>query len=75
MNIGVPSLKKRVAFYACTTSFCAGIAFGQATNSADVTGILANGAGIYDSGPLIPTDHYLITFKKEGFTSHYSADL
>ena len=85
----------RIALFACTTCFCAGIAFGQATNSADVTGtvtdpsgavipnvavtirdidknvektVLANNAGIYDSGPLVPTDHYLIIFKKEGFT-------
>jgi hypothetical protein len=72
----------------------AGVAWGQATNSADVTGsvtdpsgavvpgvivtvkdidkntersLLTNESGVYDTGPLVPTDRYLITFKKEGF--------
>jgi hypothetical protein len=74
----------------------AGVAFGQATNSADVTGtvtdatgavvpgatitvndldkanqhvITTDGAGIYDTGPLVPDDRYTITYTKEGFAS------
>ncbi|MFZ2022942.1 MAG: carboxypeptidase regulatory-like domain-containing protein [Terracidiphilus sp.] len=74
----------------------AGIAFGQATNSADVTGtvtdstgavvpgvtiaikdvdkgevrtITSNGAGAYDTGPVVPNDNYTITFSREGFES------
>src|SRR5258708_38121709 len=27
-----------------------------------------NGAGLYDTGPIVP-DHYLITFTKEGFAT------
>ena len=30
---------------------------------------VTNDAGVYDTGPLVPTDHYLITFKKEGFAT------
>jgi hypothetical protein len=89
-----PLLARLFPFYASVLCFSAGLAWGQATNSADVTGtvtdpsgaivpdvsvtirdvdknvektILANGAGVYDSGPLVPTDHYVLTFKKEGF--------
>jgi hypothetical protein len=29
--------------------------------------VIANSSGVYDSGPLVPTDHYLLTFRKEGF--------
>src|SRR5690242_12694802 len=29
--------------------------------------VVTNDSGLYDSGPLVPTDRYLITFKKEGF--------
>lgn len=74
----------------------AGTAFGQATNSADVTGtvtdlsgavipdvkitindidkgqervITANGAGLYDSGPIVANDRYTITFSRQGFES------
>jgi len=81
----------------CTFSvFTACFAWGQATNSAEVTGsltdpsgaimpgvavtvrdldkntertFLTNDSGVYDTGPLVPGDHYLITFKKEGFTT------
>src|SRR5579863_9013946 len=28
---------------------------------------LTNSSGVYDTGPLIPTDRYLIIFKKGGF--------
>jgi hypothetical protein len=71
-----------------------GMAFGQATNSADVTGtvtdttgavipgatvtvkdldknlqhvVTSNGAGVYDSGPIVANDHFTVTFTKEGF--------
>ena len=71
-------------------------AWGQATNSADVTGsvtdpsgavvpgvrvtvrdldkntertFVTNASGLYDTGPLVPSDHYLIIFKKEGFAT------
>jgi hypothetical protein len=74
----------------------AGLAWGQATNSADVTGsvtdasgaiipgvtvsvrnldknmehtTVTNESGLYDSGPLVPGDRYLITFQKDGFAS------
>jgi len=77
-----------------TALLCAGACWGQATNSADVTGsvtdptgavvpgvtvtvkdldkntertLLTNGSGVYDTGPLVPADRYLLTFKKEGF--------
>ena len=85
---------KTVSFYACIASLFFGIAWGQNTNSADVTGtvtdpsgavlpdvtvtihdvdkntektVVASSAGVYDSGPLVPTDHYTLTFRKEGF--------
>jgi Carboxypeptidase regulatory-like domain/TonB dependent receptor-like, beta-barrel len=75
-------------------SLSAGMAFGQATNSADITGtvtdptgavipgvtvtvkdidkgtqrvITSNGAGLYDSGPLVALDHYTLTFSRQGF--------
>src|ERR1700757_3877328 len=74
----------------------AGLAWGQATNSADVTGsvtdpsgavvpqvvvtvkdldknlehsLMTNASGIYDTGPLVPSDRYVIIFKKEGFAT------
>jgi Carboxypeptidase regulatory-like domain len=77
-------------------ALCASAAFGQATNSADVTGtvtdstgavipgvniaikdldkgteqdIVSNGAGNYDSGPIVANDRFTITFSKEGFGS------
>ena len=72
------------------------VVWGQATNSADVTGsvtdpsgavvpgvtvivkdidkntertFVTNDSGLYDTGPLVPSDHYLITFTKEGFAT------
>jgi len=75
-------------------ALCVGIAWGQATNSADVTGsvtdpsgavvpdvtitvkdidkgtvrtLTSNGAGLYDSGPVVPNDRYTITFSRQGF--------
>jgi hypothetical protein len=29
--------------------------------------MVTNDSGLYDSGPLVPSDRYVITFKKEGF--------
>lgn len=75
-------------------ALCSSMAFGQATNSADVTGtvtdatgavipdvkvtikdidkglervITTNQAGLFDSGPIVPEDHYTVVFSKEGF--------
>src|SRR5689334_6456777 len=31
--------------------------------------ILTNDSGLYDSGPLVPSDRYVIMFKKEGFAT------
>ena len=31
--------------------------------------LLTNASGLYDSGPLVPSDRYLIIFKKEGFAT------
>ena len=72
------------------------VLWGQATNSADVTGsvtdpsgavvpgvkvivkdidkntertFVTNDSGLYDTGPLVPSDQYLITFSKEGFAT------
>lgn len=93
MSVGIRP-RRLLALLACNACFCSGIAWGQATNSADVTGtvtdptgaivpgvsvtirdldknveknVVANGAGVYDSGPLVPADRYLLLFKKEGF--------
>ena len=84
----------RMRFSAALFALYAAMAFGQATNSADVTGsvtdtsgavipgvkivirdvdkgiqrdIVSNGAGAYDSGPLVANDHYTLTFSREGF--------
>ncbi len=77
-------------------ALCATFGWGQATNSADITGtvtdttgavvpgvtiavkdvdkgtvrnITSNGAGLYDSGPIVANDHYTVTFSREGFGS------
>ena len=74
----------------------ASVAYGQATNSADVVGTVTdpsgavvpgvtvtvkdidkniekvyvtNDSGFYDTGPIIPEDHYQITFSKAGFAT------
>lgn len=87
MNRCMKSLGVFLALYS-------GMAFGQATNSADVTGtvtdttgavipgatvtvkdldknlqhvVTSNGAGVYDSGPIVANDHFTVTFTKEGF--------
>ena len=31
--------------------------------------ITTNGAGLYDTGPLVPADRYMFLFKKEGFST------
>jgi len=86
----------KISMLAALLALCASPAFGQATNSADVTGtvtdttgavvpgvtiaikdidkgqvrtITSNGAGAYDSGPIVPNDKYTITFSREGFES------
>ena len=78
--------------FACYVALSAGIAWGQATNSADVTGsvtdpsgavvpgvkvtvkdidkntersFVTNDSGIYDTGPVVPSDQYLITFPRK----------
>src|ERR1700719_2642256 len=80
-------LGKLLALSACLACICAGTAWGQATNSADVTGsvtdpsgavipqvlvtvkdldknlehsLMTNASGIYDTGPLVPSDRYVI---------------
>ncbi len=92
MKILMPFLGKLSVLSVFTACF----AWGQATNSSDVTGsvtdptgaivpgvtvtvkdidkntertITTNDSGVYDTGPLVPTDHYLLIFRKEGFTT------
>ena len=87
-------MNRRMKILGVFLALYSGIAFGQATNSADVTGtvtdttgavipgatvtvkdldknlqhvITTNGAGVYDSGPIVPNDRYTVTFTKEGF--------
>ena len=87
---------KLFPLYAGIACLFAGIAWSQATNSADVTGsvtdptggvvpgvtvtvkdidkntertYVTNASGLYDTGPLVPSDQYLITFKREGFAT------
>jgi Carboxypeptidase regulatory-like domain len=89
-------MKRLVYALGILAALCSSMAFGQATNSADVTGtvtdssgavipgvtitikdidkgqirtIVTNGAGLYDSGPIVPNDHYTFTFSREGFSS------
>src|SRR5665213_3336488 len=90
-------MNRWLKFLMATVLFeCTWLAFGQATNSADVSGTVtdstgavipgvtitvkdvdkgdqhvftSNGAGIYDTGPLVPDDRYTITYTKEGFAS------
>lgn len=79
-----------------TAGLLVGVARGQATNSADVTGTVTdatgavvpgvtvsvadldknlehtyvtNEAGFYDTGPIVPEDHYQVTFTKAGFAT------
>ena len=90
------NMKVRITVSGVLFVMLASVAFGQATNSADITGtitdatgavipgatitvqdldkanehvITSDGAGIYDSGPLVPDDRYTITYAKPGFAS------
>ena len=90
------SREKVLTLCAWIAALCAAAAWGQATNSADVTGTVTdstgavvpgvtvtvkdidknvehtletNVSGVYDTGPLVPTDRYTLTFKKEGFAT------
>jgi len=96
MKLLTKFLQRPVALFGCAALLTTAAAWGQATNSADVTGSVTdssgavvpgvtvvvndldknvertfttNNSGIYDTGPLVPADHYLIIFKKDGFTS------
>ena len=96
MKLLTKFLNRPVALFGCAALLSTAAAWGQATNSADVTGSVTdssgavvpgvtvvvndldknversfttNNSGIYDTGPLVPADHYLIIFKKDGFTS------
>jgi hypothetical protein len=87
-------LGRFLSFFAYIACLYSGIAWGQNTNSADVTGtvtdpsgavvpgvtvtihdvdkntektVVANESGVYDSGPLVPTDRYTLRFEKPGF--------
>jgi hypothetical protein len=90
------SLGKRSLLFAATAGVLSCLAWGQATNSSDVTGsvtdpsgavvpdvtimvkdldkntervVVTNSSGVYDTGPLVPSDRYVFTFKKEGFAT------
>ena len=90
MKFPADSLKRSFALFGCTALLCAGVAWGQGTNSADVTGsvtdpsgavvpgvtvtvkdldknvertFITNSSGVYDTGPLVPEDRYIILFK------------
>jgi hypothetical protein len=89
-------MKVRIPIVLILFATLATVAFGQATNSADIRGTVTDssgavilgasitvkdvdkgdqhvfttdGAGIYDTGPLVPDDRYTITYTKEGFAS------
>src|SRR5438067_4713892 len=96
MIIETKSLAIRTGLYLGLLCLSYSMAWGQATNSADVTGsvtdpsgaavpdvsvtvrdvdknvehmIVTNASGLYDTGPVVPTDRYLFIFKKEGFAT------
>ncbi len=96
MKLPTEFLTRSLAIFGCAALLCTASAWGQATNSADVTGSVTdpsgavvpgvtvvvndldknvertfttNGSGVYDTGPLVPDDHYQLVFKKEGFTT------
>jgi hypothetical protein len=89
-------MKRQMQALGALWLLCTGMAFGQATNSADVIGtvtdssgavipsvsitiknldkgqtrtIVSNGAGLFDSGPLVPNDRYTFTFSRDGFAT------
>jgi len=37
--------------------------------------LTSNGAGAYDTGPVVPNDHYTLTFTREGFSSQQRGPL
>lgn len=80
----------------CVACLPCAVAWGQASNSADVAGtvtdpagavvpdvtvtvkdldknvertLLTNGSGLYDTGPIVPDDRYILLFKKAGFAT------
>ncbi|HEV2272965.1 MAG TPA: TonB-dependent receptor [Acidobacteriaceae bacterium] len=86
----------RIQAIAALFALSVGAAFGQATNSADLTGTVTdssgavvpgvtvtvldmdknlertyttNDSGLYDTGPIVPEDRYMITFTKSGFAT------
>lgn len=96
MTVAIQSRGRVLTLCAWMAGLCAATIWGQATNSADVTGTVTdstgavvpavtvtvkdidknvertletNVSGLYDTGPLVPTDHYTLTFKKEGFAT------
>lgn len=96
MKLNTLSSIKLLALSACIGILSPGVVWGQATNSAEVTGsvtdpsgavipqvsvivkdldknvertITTNDSGVYDTGPMVPADHYTLTFRKDGFTS------
>ena len=93
---GTELISKKALSSLAALPLLAGIAFGQAANSADVTGTVTdltgavvpgvtvtvvdtdkgvthtyqtNGAGLYDTGPLVPDDNYTVTFSRDGFAT------
>jgi hypothetical protein len=96
MNIDKKFAGRTVALCAMVVCLAGVRAWGQATNSADVTGsvtdpsgavvpdvsvtvqdldknteraLSTNASGLYDTGPMVPADRYMLVFKKEGFTT------
>ena len=96
MNLRTRSLMWILVLCVSIACFSPSMAWGQATNSADVTGtvtdqsgavvpnvtvtvtdldknlvrtFITNESGLYDTGPLVPTDRYQLEFKKEGFST------
>src|SRR5579863_6906813 len=96
MKLPADFSKRSIVLFGCTAFLCTAFAWGQATNSADVTGSVTdpsgavvpgvtvtvrdldkntertfttNGSGVYDTGPLIAADRYIILFKKGGFAT------
>jgi hypothetical protein len=96
MKSRMGSMGKLLALFVFAACLFSAVLWGQATNSADVTGSVTdpsgavvpdvtvtvndvdknvqrtfttNSSGIYDTGPLVPEDHYTIGFMKEGFAA------
>src|ERR1700726_103937 len=96
MKLPTEFFTRSLALLGCAAILSTPVAWGQATNSADVTGSVTdpsgavvpgvtvtvrdidkntertfttNDSGLYDTGPLVPSDHYLVVFKKEGFAT------